>query len=121
LSELKNAQIAAGHELSEQEEQKVVSSYAKKRKETVDTYKEAGRSDLADKEAAEYELTVSYLPPQLGEDELIDLINAKIGETGAEGMKDFGRVMKAVMAEVGGKADGSYVSALVKNLMSKQR
>ncbi|UCG50832.1 MAG: GatB/YqeY domain-containing protein [Candidatus Latescibacterota bacterium] len=74
LSELKNAQIAAGHELSEQEEQKVISSYAKKRKETVETYKEAGRSDLAEKEEYEYDLTISYLPPQMDEDELVNII-----------------------------------------------
>ncbi|UCG53093.1 MAG: GatB/YqeY domain-containing protein, partial [Candidatus Latescibacterota bacterium] len=84
-------------------------------------YKEAGRSDLAEKEEYEYDLTISYLPPQMDEDELVSLIGAKIEETGAQGMKDFGRVMKAVMEVVGGRADGSAVSALVKNLMSKQK
>jgi uncharacterized protein YqeY len=121
LSELKNALIAAGQELSEEEEEKVVSSYAKKRKEMMDTYKEMGRSDLVEKEKFEYDLTVSYLPPKLDGDELRQLVAAKIEETGAEGMKDFGRVMKAVMASVGSRAEGSIVSATVKELMSDRK
>ncbi|MEJ2720259.1 MAG: GatB/YqeY domain-containing protein, partial [bacterium] len=120
MAELKNARIAAGHELSEQEEEKVVNAYAKKRKETVETYKEAGRADLADKEQFEHDVTMSYLPPRMDEEELRTLITAKIEETGAESMKDFGRVMKAVMEVVGSKADGSEVSALAKQIMSRK-
>jgi uncharacterized protein YqeY len=118
MAELKNARIAAGEDLEEGEEQKVVSAYAKKRKETVAIYKEAGRTDLADKEQFEYELAISYLPPRMDVQELETLIAAKIEETGADGMKDFGRVMKAVMDIVGSKADGSEVSALVKKTMT---
>ncbi|UCH82921.1 MAG: GatB/YqeY domain-containing protein [Candidatus Latescibacterota bacterium] len=118
MAELKNARIAAGHELDEVEEQKVASAYAKKRKETVETYREAGRSDLAEKEQFEYDLVMAYLPPRMGEEELRSLIVAAINETGAEGMKDFGRVMKSVMASVGSQADGSEVSAMVKKLMT---
>jgi len=117
-AELKNAQIAAGHELSDQEEQKVVASYAKKRKESMDQYEEAGRADLADKERAEYDITVAYLPPRLGEEELGAIIKEKIAETGAQGPRDFGRVMKAVMEVVGSRADGGDVSALLKRLLS---
>lgn len=120
MAELKNARIAAGHELSEQEEEKVVNAYAKKRKETVETYTEAGRADLAEKEQFEHDFTMSYLPPRMDEDELETLITAKIEETGAESMKDFGRVMKAVMEVVGSKADGSEVSALAKQIMSRK-
>lgn len=121
MAELKNARIAAGHDLEDGEEQKVVNAYAKKRKETVATYKEAGRTDLADKEQFEYDLAISYLPPRMDEAELEALIVAKIEETGAEGMQDFGRVMKAVMEDVGSKADGSEVSALVKKTMTGKK
>ena len=62
VSELKNAQIAASKELSLQEEERMVASYAKKRKESIEKYIEGGRKDLADKEEREYEITVSYLP-----------------------------------------------------------
>jgi len=121
MAELKNARIAAGHELDEAEEQKVANAYAKKRKETVETYKEVGRADLAEKEQFEYDLVMTYLPPRMGEDELKTLIAATIEETGAEGMKDFGGVMKAVMAVVGSQADGSVVSALVKKSMTEKK
>lgn len=120
LAELKNAEIAAVRELTEEEEEKVVAAYAKKRMETMETYKQAGRADLFEKEKAEYGTTVSYLPPRIEEDELEKLVTQKIEETGAQGMKDFGRVMKAVMASVGSRADGSVVSAMVKKVMSAQ-
>jgi len=120
LSELKNAEIAAVRDLTNEEEEKVVAGYAKKRLETMDTYKQAGRADLFEKEKREYEITVSYLPPRIEEGELQKLIAEKIEESGAQGMKDFGRVMKAVMTSVASRADGSVVSAMVKKVMSDQ-
>jgi hypothetical protein len=120
LSELKNAEIAAARGLTNEEEEKVVAGYAKKRLETMDTYKQAGRADLFEREKNEHEITVSYLPPRIEDDELQKLIAQKIEETGAQGMKDFGRVMKAVMASVASRADGSVVSAMVKKVMSDQ-
>ncbi len=118
LSELKNAEIAAAHKLSAEEEEKVVASYAKKRQEAVEAFKQAGRPDLFEKEQREHAVTVSYLPPRMTEEELVGLVAEKIQETGAQGMKDFGRVMKSVMAAVGSRADGSVVSATVKKVMS---
>ena len=117
-SELKNAEIAQGKALSEEDEQKVLASYAKKRKESREEYEKAGRKDLAEKEQHEYEMTMSYLPAQLEEAELAAIIKAKVAETGAKGPGDFGRVMKAVMAEVGSRADGATVSALLKRTLS---
>jgi uncharacterized protein YqeY len=120
LSELKNAEIAAARKLSAEEEERVVASYAKKRQEAVDAYQQAGRMDLLEKERRERDITLSYLPPKLSEEELARIVAEKIAETGAQGMKDFGRVMKAVMASVGSRADGSVVSAAVKKFMSGQ-
>ena len=120
IAEMKNARIAAGEDLTEEQEQKIIASYAKKRKETIETYKEAGRPDLVEKEKVELDITMSYLPAQLDDEELKNIVRAKIAETGAESMKDFGKVMKAVMAEVGSRADGSAVSATVKAVMNEK-
>jgi hypothetical protein len=117
-AELKNAQIAAGDTLSEEIEEKVLSSYAKKLKESKDQYLGGGRKDLADKEETEYNITMSYLPPRMEEDELAELIKTKVKETGAAGVRDFGAVMKAVMQSAGSRADGSVVSGMVKKLLS---
>jgi uncharacterized protein YqeY len=117
ISELKNARIAAKEELSQQEEEKILASYAKKRKESIEKYMEGGRKDLADKEEKEYEITVSYLPKQLGEDELATLIQKHIDELGAAGKKDFGRVMKPVMEDVGSRAEGAKVSAMLREML----
>lgn len=121
IAELKNARIATGHELSEEEEEKVIAAYAKKRKETAETYREVGRNDLMEKEKTEHDITLSYLPPKMTDEELRSLIAAKIEEIDAQGMKDFGRVMKAVMGEVGSRAEGSVVSAAVKGVIGGQQ
>ena len=69
LADLKNASIAAGEDLTEEQEEKVVAAYAKKRKESMETYEKAGRPDIVEKEQVEYDITVSYLPPQMEEEE----------------------------------------------------
>jgi len=118
MAELKNARIAAMKDLTEQEEEKVLASYARKRKESIEKYLEGGRRDLAEKEEKEYEITVSYLPEQLGEDELKAIIRKHIDELGASGKQDFGRVMKSVMEEVGSRAEGAKVSATLRELLA---
>ena len=117
-AELKNAQIAEGDTLSEAQEQKVLASYAKKRKEAKEQALELGRDDLAEKEEFEYNVTMSYLPEQLDDAELESIIKTKIEETGATGPREMGKVMKAVMEVVGNQAEGSKVSALVKKLLT---
>lgn len=117
-AELTNAQIAAGKPLSEEEEQRVLASYAKKRKEAGEQCQQLGRTDLADKEEIEYAITMSYLPRQLGETELASIIGKKIDEVGAQGVQDMGKVMKAVRETVGNRAEGSLVAALVKKALS---
>jgi len=120
LAELKNAGLAAARDLTQEEEERVVASYAKKRQEAMEAYKQAGRTDLFDKEKREYATTVAYLPPRLSDEELSAIIAEKIAETGVQGMKDFGKLMKAVMASVGSRADGSVVSTAVKKVMSEK-
>lgn len=116
-ADLKNAEIAAGSELDDEQAQKVIASYAKKRKESKEQCIEIGRQDLADKEEVEYSIAMSYLPEQLDENALLTIIKEKIAETGAQGPQDMGRVMKAVMAAVGNQAEGSMVSRLVKSTL----
>jgi len=118
LSELKNARIAQGSDLDDAAAHKVIASYAKKRKESMDAARDGGRMDIAEKEEFEYEVTMSYLPKQMGEDELRALVRRHIEASGASGPQAFGAVMKAVMAEVGSQADGKTVSELVRELLS---
>ena len=118
ISELKNARIAAGGELEEKDEQKLLTSYAKKRREAIEAAREGGREDIVANEKFEFELTMSYLPEQLGEDELRAIVCRHVDSVDGEGNQAFGQVMKAVMAEVGAGADGKVVSALVREALS---
>ena len=90
----------------------------KRRMEAADSYREAGRDDLADAEAAEAELIAAYLPAELPDEELHALVAEAIAEAGATSPKDMGNVMKVVMPRVDGRADGRRVSAAVKEILS---
>lgn len=90
----------------------------KRRLQSVEVYRENGRDELADAEQAEADLIASFLPKQLGEEELAPLIDQAIADTGASSKKDMGAVMKAVMAATGGAADGKLVSSLVARRLS---
>lgn len=90
----------------------------KRRLQSVEVYRENGRDDLADPEQAEADLIESFLPKQLGEDEIAALVDAAIAETGATSKKDMGAVMKHVLAAAGDGADGKVVSGLVARKLS---
>ena len=92
----------------------VVSSEIKRRRDSIEQYRSGNRPDLADKEEAEAKLLQAYLPAQLTAEELAARVDAAIRSTGAKGPKDMGAVMKALLPEVQGKADGRAVSELVK-------
>jgi len=117
LSELKNERIAQGKDLDDAAERKVLASYAKKRKEALEAARAGGREDIAGKEQAELDITMSYLPRQLSDDELRAVVKKHVESAGASGAQAFGAVMKSVMADVGGQADGKLVSALVRELL----
>ncbi len=117
ISELKNERIAQGADLDDVAQRKVLASYAKRRKEAIEAARAGGREDVASKEQAEYDITMSYLPKQLSDDELRAAIKKHVETVGASGPGAFGTVMKSVMAEVGGQADGKLVSALVRELL----
>jgi uncharacterized protein YqeY len=92
----------------------VLSREAKKRREAVEAYVAAKRTDLADKEKAEGDVIAQYLPAQLSEDEIKKMIADAIAETGAAGPAGMGLVMKVLSPKIAGKADGGVVSGLVK-------
>lgn len=117
LTEIKNASINSGEELDEAAEQKLLGSYAKKRKEAREGALKVGREEIAANEQFEYDVTMSYMPAQLDEARLREIVARHASEATGEGMAAFGAVMKAVMAEVGGQAEGKTVSALVREIM----
>jgi uncharacterized protein YqeY len=92
----------------------VLSREAKKRREAVEAYVAAKRTDLADKEKAEGDVIAQYLPAQLSEDEIKKMIADAIAESGASGPAGMGLVMKVLSPKIAGKADGGVVSGLVK-------
>src|SRR5262245_54065209 len=100
--------------LGEGDEVAVLQRERKKRLEAADAYREAGREDQAGAESLEAELIEGYLPAQLSDEELAELVEATIAETGAAEQKQMGQVMSALMPKVGGRADGKRVSAAVR-------
>lgn len=118
LAALKNAAVAEGKgpqgELSDDAVVKLVQTEVKRRREAAAAYREGGREEQAAAEEAEAEVYAAYLPEQLGDDELAAIVDETIAEVGASGPQDMGQVMKAVMPKVQGRADGSRVSAVVK-------
>jgi uncharacterized protein YqeY len=113
LSELqKDAKEGAGDELA------VLRRERKRRRESEQAYREAGREDLANGEAYEAETIESYLPAALSDEEIDVLVARAIEETGASSPRDMGQVIKQVMAAAGGRADGKTVSTKVKEALS---
>ena len=116
---LMNRQIEKGSELTDEEVTKALQSLVKQRRDSIEQYNKAGRSELADKEAAEITVLEEYLPQAASADEIDAAVSAAVAETGASSMKDMGAVMKAVMAKLAGKsADGKTVSEAVKAKLS---
>ena len=108
----------SGKELTGEEEIKLLSSAAKKRKDSIEQFKNAGRNDLAEKEEAELNILMSYLPKQLTEEE-IDKEVKRIGEEiNAISKDDFPKLMPEVMKQLKGKADGKLVRISVENYLS---
>ncbi len=116
-SSIKNKEIDERKELDDEGVLSVLNTAAKQRRDSIEQYEKGGRQDLADKEKAELVIIQEYLPQQLSKDEVAAFIKEAIAETGAAGAKDMGKVMKALMPKVKGKADGKLVNELVKELL----
>lgn len=104
-------------DLSEKDEIAFLSTEAKRRRESIVAYDEAGRDDLSAKEKLELTVIQGYLPEQLSEDEVKTLIAAAIADTGASTRKDFPKVIKAVMPKVKGRFPGKQVKPLIESML----
>jgi uncharacterized protein YqeY len=112
---LMNREVEKGRPLEDAEAQQVVASLIKQRRDSIEQFRKGGRDDLADKEAAEIVTLEAYLPPPIDAAESERAVDEAIRETGASGGKDLGRVMKAVMAALAGRAaDGRAVNEVVR-------
>jgi hypothetical protein len=119
---LKNREIEKRSALDDKEALQVLSTLVKQRKDSIEQFTKGGRSELAEKEAAELALIESYMPKAVGEDEIVSAVRATITEMGAPTIKDLGTVMKNVMAKfssTGARVDGKQVSETVKRELSK--
>lgn len=112
-SDLKYKQIEKNSPLSEEEERAVLSSAVKKHKDSIEHFKQAQRNDLVAQEEAELSIILEYLPKQLSEEELANLVEQAIQEAGAVSQADLGKVMKILMPKVRGRSDGKLVGSLV--------
>jgi len=115
---VKQVEVDQRKELTDEDVLKILSSYARKVKDQISSYGDAGRGEL--KAAAEKELGIvsEFLPAEMSDEELAGIIAAAVAETGAAGPQDMGKVMKAVLARTSGRADGGRVSAMVKQSLT---
>ncbi|HEY1919315.1 MAG TPA: GatB/YqeY domain-containing protein [Streptosporangiaceae bacterium] len=120
LTSVTNEEVAGAEvrELSDDEVMTVLVKEAKKRKDAAEAFEAAGRAEQAAAERAEGEVLAAYLPAQLADDELADIVAAAIEQTGASGMSAMGQVMKVVRPQVGDRAEGGRVAAEVKRRLA---
>jgi len=116
-SSMKYKEIEKKAPLTDEEVQAILMSSVKRAKESIEQFSKAGREDLAGKEKEEMLVVQDYLPKQLGEDDVRQILKEVIAEEGASGPKDTGKVMKSAMARLKGQADGKLVSKIVKELL----
>lgn len=108
----------AGYEATDEDVLSVIQKEVRQHKDSIEQFQKAGRQELVDKETKELELLQKYLPKQISEGEVSNLVKEAIKQTGATGVKDIGKVMGALMPKLKGKADGGIVSKIVKEQLS---
>lgn len=113
MSQFQYARIEAGHDLQEAEVLAILERAVKTRREAIEQFEKGGRADLAAKERAEIAVVQRYLPEAMSPEAVAAAVDALIGELGATGKKDLGRVMKEFMARHRGRVDGKAVNALI--------
>lgn len=118
ISAIKNQEIDSKKEATEEEILALVTKEVKKRKEAAALYEKGDRPELKDKEIQEMEILQTYLPEQVSEEVLRKRIQEVIAETGAEGMKDFGKIMKTLVPEFKGKADNAQIKELASEYLN---
>lgn len=115
---VQNKEIELGHPLSDDELLPVIRTMVKQHRESIEAFEKGGRTELADRERGELAILEVYLPPAPSDEEIAKVIREVVTETGAEGPKQMGIVMKECMKRLGGAADGKQVSALVRKALT---
>ncbi len=118
ISEIKNKEIDAKGELKDEDILAIIQKAVKQRQDSIAQYEKGGRQDLADKEKAELEILKAYLPEELSQEEILEIIDQAIAATGASSPKEMGKVMREVMPKVKGRADGKVVNELVRKRLA---
>lgn len=118
-SDIKYAQIEHRENFGDPETVAVLATCAKKRRDSIEQYAAAKRQDLVDKETRELAIITEFLPAQLSEEQLRDIVAAAIKETNASSPKDMGKIMQVVMPQIKGQADGKMVNKLVMEILAK--
>ncbi|HEX2332005.1 MAG TPA: GatB/YqeY domain-containing protein [Burkholderiales bacterium] len=118
LSGIKQREVDERKELSDADVTSVIDKMIKQRRESIAQYEKASRKDLADAERFELDVLTGYLPQQMSDAEVLQEVQKAIGESGASGVKDMGKVMGLLKSRLAGKADMAKVSALVKGKLS---
>ena len=119
-SAIRYAEIEAGHELDDSGTMRVITKQAKQRRDSIADFQKAGRNDLVEKEAAELAIIETYLPIQLSEAEIRTVVLAAVAELNVTDLKGMSQVMKKVMADLQGQADGKVVSQVVRDVLSER-
>lgn len=117
-SDLKYKQIGSDKELSDDKAVEVLATAAKRRRESIEQYQKGNREDLVKQEMSELQIISEFLPQQLTEDELRELIKAAVAESGATSPKDMGQVMKVLMPRIKGRADGKLANRLISEILA---
>lgn len=116
---LQNEKLAKQDDLTEQEELDILAREKKQRLDSLQEFKQAGRDDLVDEVEEELAIVAEYLPEPLSDDEVKEIVQSVIDSVNASGMQDMGKVMGVVMPKVKGRADGNFVSEVVKAKLSE--
>ncbi|WP_134700144.1 GatB/YqeY domain-containing protein [Ammoniphilus sp. YIM 78166] len=116
-SSAKNEEINQGKELTDDQVLTLFNRELKQRRDSLQEFENAGRTDLAEQTRAEIEVLLTYLPEQLGEAEVRQIVQETVEQVGATSKKDLGKVMGAIMPKVKGKADGNLVNKIVQELL----
>ncbi len=112
-SEIRNQEIKVQEDLDDDGVVQVLSRQAQQRRDSIEAFTEANRTDLVDKEQAELEIILEYMPQQMTSDEIASLVREVVAEVGASGPGDMGKVMSQIMPKVRGRAEGREVSSIV--------
>ena len=117
IAALENARIDLGHPLTDEDTTRILQKEAKQRRDSITEFSAAGRMDLVAKEQGELDAIAEFLPQQMGEDELRTIVAEVIAEAGATSAADLGKVMRPLMARLGGRADGGAANAIAREIL----